>query len=178
MTHCYWTEHREEWPSDRAQFLEEIGLQTDPLEVRNVTRADLAVAMHEVAIGCNFYCATSGVLATNESRARHFALHLTQAAAVFAALPQIQGRSVEIPRLLDLPKLTADEFAETYAARSGVTLEWLRENGRSVARCDCGEDGCEGWQMAHVRELQWAADKGIASPLELRTLADAKRRMP
>lgn len=51
--------------------------------------------------------------------------------------------------------MTAEEFAEGYARRSGVTVEWLREHGREVRPCDCGEDGCEGWQMAHVREDEW-----------------------
>lgn len=47
--------------------------------------------------------------------------------------------------------MTATEFAEAYAARTGVTVEWLREHGREVRPCDCGEDICEGWRMAHVR---------------------------
>lgn len=44
------------------------------------------------------------------------------------------------------------EFAEDYAARSGVTVEWLRENGREPQGCDCSEPECEGFQMAHTKE--------------------------
>lgn len=47
---------------------------------------------------------------------------------------------------------TREEFAEAYAHRSGVTVEWLRANGREARPCDCDYEGCEGWQMAHVRE--------------------------
>jgi hypothetical protein len=65
---------------------------------------------------------------------------------------------------------TVEDFARAYAARSGVTVEWLKENGREARPCDCGEEGCEGWQMAHVRELQWAVDQGIATPREIATL--------
>jgi hypothetical protein len=43
---------------------------------------------------------------------------------------------------------TVEEFEEQYAQRSGVTVEWLHENGRYGAPCDCGDDACEGFQMA------------------------------
>ena len=62
--------------------------------------------------------------------------------------------------------MTAQEFALAYAERSGVTVDWLREHGREVRPCDCGEDGCEGWQMAHIEHLQWAVSQGIATPME------------
>ena len=52
---------------------------------------------------------------------------------------------------METPSITAEEFALTYAERSGVTVEWLKENGREVRPCDCGDEMCEGWQMAHVR---------------------------
>lgn len=42
--------------------------------------------------------------------------------------------------------MTADEFEAAYAARSGLTVERLRELGRVVLPCRCGEEGCEGWQ--------------------------------
>ncbi len=48
--------------------------------------------------------------------------------------------------------MTKEQFAEAYAARSGVTVGWLKENGREPAPCDCESDDCEGWQMA-FREL-------------------------
>lgn len=76
------------------------------------------------------------------------------------------------------PEITQASFERGYAERSGTTVEALRELGRSVARCDCHEEGCRGWQMAHVRELQWAVDHGIALPREIEELADARRRMP
>lgn len=53
---------------------------------------------------------------------------------------------------------TADEFAREYAARSGVTVDWLREHGREARPCDCGDEMCEGWQMAHVNEGNTASD--------------------
>lgn len=43
--------------------------------------------------------------------------------------------------------VTAEEFERRYAERSGISVERLREAGRVVRSCDCGEDGCEGWQM-------------------------------
>jgi hypothetical protein len=42
--------------------------------------------------------------------------------------------------------MTAEEFERAYAERSGITVERLRELGRIVAPCDCGEEICEGWQ--------------------------------
>jgi hypothetical protein len=42
-----------------------------------------------------------------------------------------------------------DEFEAAYAARSGLTVARLRELGRVVMRCQCGQDGCEGWQSVN-----------------------------
>jgi hypothetical protein len=55
--------------------------------------------------------------------------------------------------------MTAEEFAEAYARRSGVTVEWLREHGREAKPCECGSDLCEGWQMANIREDEWFAQE-------------------
>ena len=51
--------------------------------------------------------------------------------------------------------MTAEEFARAYAERSGVTVEWLKANGREGRPCDCGWAACTGWQMAYVREDEW-----------------------
>ncbi len=53
------------------------------------------------------------------------------------------------------PKLSAEEFAISYASRSGVTVGWLKQHGQEVRPCDCDYEGCEGWQMAHVKEEQF-----------------------
>lgn len=42
--------------------------------------------------------------------------------------------------------MTADEFERDYAQRSGLTVEQLREFGRCVRPCRCGESQCPGWQ--------------------------------
>ena len=42
-------------------------------------------------------------------------------------------------------------FEVRYAARSGVTVEELHQWGRYAEPCDCGDPGCEGFQMGH----QW-----------------------
>jgi len=44
----------------------------------------------------------------------------------------------------------AEEFERAYAERSGITVEQLRELGRVVRPCTCGEDYCEGWQSVPV----------------------------
>lgn len=52
--------------------------------------------------------------------------------------------------------MTADEFERAYAERLGVTVKGLRELGRTVRPCACGEDGCEGWQSVskeHADEI-------------------------
>lgn len=46
--------------------------------------------------------------------------------------------------------MTAEEFERAYAERSGMTVERLRELGQTVRPCDCGWDGCEGWQMVSI----------------------------
>lgn len=51
--------------------------------------------------------------------------------------------------------MTKYEFECDYAIRSGVTLDWLHQNGMMAVECDCGEQGCRGWKMisspAHAR---------------------------
>ena len=46
--------------------------------------------------------------------------------------------------------MTKEEFEAYYAANSKVSIERLQELGLVAAPCDCGEEGCRGWQMAHV----------------------------
>ena len=45
--------------------------------------------------------------------------------------------------------LTVKSFERAYAKRSGVTVGLLHEYGRYGKPCDCDEDICDGWQMAH-----------------------------
>ncbi|HEY1896730.1 MAG TPA: hypothetical protein VGG62_10680 [Terracidiphilus sp.] len=64
--------------------------------------------------------------------------------------------------------MTAEEFERQYAARSGLTVEQLREAGRIVAPCDCGWEHCQGWQSTTAERLacekafaEWAAMIGV-----------------
>lgn len=43
--------------------------------------------------------------------------------------------------------LTPFEFITAYAERSGVTVEWLVEQGEVVVACACGAVECEGWAL-------------------------------
>ena len=47
---------------------------------------------------------------------------------------------------------TAEEFERWYAVNSKVTVSFLHKNGRYGKSCDCKEDGCTGWQMAHKHD--------------------------
>jgi len=49
---------------------------------------------------------------------------------------------------------TREEFAKAYAERSGITVGWLRENGREAMPCDCDYEGCAGWKMGNS-EKEW-----------------------
>lgn len=58
--------------------------------------------------------------------------------------------------------MTADEFERQYAARSGISVEQLRQLGREVRPCDCGEDDCEGWQsISTERAREYDANETI-----------------
>jgi hypothetical protein len=46
---------------------------------------------------------------------------------------------------------TAAQFAEDYAQRSGVTVQWLKDHDREPRPCRCGELDCRGWQMARLK---------------------------
>lgn len=45
--------------------------------------------------------------------------------------------------------MTPEEFEQAYADRSGVTVEWLRQH-RTVRRCQCGDESCDGWAMVSI----------------------------
>jgi hypothetical protein len=49
--------------------------------------------------------------------------------------------------------MTAAEFEAAYAAASGVTVTWLHDHGRYALPCDCGDQTCGGWQMAHLDSI-------------------------
>ena len=49
--------------------------------------------------------------------------------------------------------MTKEEFEEGYARRSGVTVEWLHSKGQVAIPCDCGIDGCQGWQMVSEKKV-------------------------
>lgn len=51
--------------------------------------------------------------------------------------------------------LTKEKFAEAYATRSGTTAEALKAMGMEPRPCKCGEESCEGWQMANVANEDW-----------------------
>lgn len=51
----------------------------------------------------------------------------------------------------DRRALTAAEFEEEYAARSGTDPGWFRARGRWPERCRCGDERCRGWVMGY----QW-----------------------
>ena len=48
--------------------------------------------------------------------------------------------------------ITYKQFEEDYAKCSCITVKELRELGRFVKSCDCGEAVCKGWQMAYRGE--------------------------
>ena len=54
--------------------------------------------------------------------------------------------------------ITKEQFEQGYAKLSGVTVEWLREQGQKARPCECGDSSCQGWQiqgwqMAHGRNV-------------------------
>ena len=57
---------------------------------------------------------------------------------------------------------TAEEFEAWYAGHSGMTVGQWRALAphRYPAPCDCDEDLCTGWQMAHRED----GDAAVAQP--------------
>lgn len=52
--------------------------------------------------------------------------------------------------------MTAEEFEAAYARRSGITVARLRELGRIVVPCRCGEEDCEGWaSVSRITDDEW-----------------------
>lgn len=51
-----------------------------------------------------------------------------------------------------MPPRSVEEFEQQYAERSGVTVAFLHEYGRYGERCNCGEEGCQGFQMTNAWE--------------------------
>ncbi|KKL89640.1 hypothetical protein LCGC14_1912650 [marine sediment metagenome] len=59
------------------------------------------------------------------------------------------------------------QFTKRYAARSNTTVFQLGRWGRVARECDCGEDGCEGWQMAHLCCESDLTDFAARFPVEI-----------
>ena len=57
---------------------------------------------------------------------------------------------------MEASKLSAKGFAIAYAARSGVTVEWLMQY-KKVVPCDCDDELCEGWQMIPRDDIDYSA---------------------
>jgi hypothetical protein len=55
--------------------------------------------------------------------------------------------------------MTKQEFIKAYARRSHVTVEWILAR-RDAYPCDCGEEGCEGWQMLSPENAEDARKLG------------------
>ena len=53
--------------------------------------------------------------------------------------------------------MTREEFIQGYCERSNVTWDELSKF-RAAIPCDCGEEGCHGWQMVSKSYL---VDNGI-----------------
>jgi hypothetical protein len=60
--------------------------------------------------------------------------------------------------------VTRDEFEAAYAERSGITVEKLHDLGRWGEPCDCGEEGCEGWQMVSENTPRHPSEGGYFGP--------------
>ena len=43
--------------------------------------------------------------------------------------------------------MTREEFEAGYAERSKIPREYLHSQGMEARPCNCGEEGCQGWQM-------------------------------
>jgi len=75
-------------------------------------------------------------------------------------------------------QMTKDEFEKMYAERYDVTVEWLHEHNYIGLPCSCGENGCEGWRMAHLTKravievLEKIALRGIGLNPEYRYTTD------
>jgi hypothetical protein len=48
--------------------------------------------------------------------------------------------------------MTKEQFERGYAERSKTTVEEIHRRGFEARSCDCGEEGCRGWQMVNVEE--------------------------
>ena len=58
--------------------------------------------------------------------------------------------------------MNRETFEELYAARSELTVSELHALGLVVMPCDCGEEGCYGWQTVSLGK---SGTKSNALPL-------------
>ena len=64
--------------------------------------------------------------------------------------------------------MTEDEFRAMWLGNSRMTLWELRHAGLMVIPCDCGEDTCQGWGMAHVDTLDGGELSVLPEPYQTR----------
>jgi len=71
--------------------------------------------------------------------------------------------------------MTQDDFERSYAARSGITVNALRDMGLRVEPCACAQGSCRGWQMTTEHERLQLSIRPHEVPL---TLDSAEFRHP
>lgn len=59
--------------------------------------------------------------------------------------------------------MTAEEFEAYYAANSHVTVAELRQFGRIVLPCHCGDKLCKGWQSRSAELARMDLCDGVAN---------------
>ena len=50
--------------------------------------------------------------------------------------------------------MTKEEFEKSYAEKSNMTVEELRELGVTIEPCDCEDELCHGWQAVTQRNKE------------------------
>lgn len=67
-----------------------------------------------------------------------------------------------------------EQFIERYTEGRGSTE--LNSRGRYAIPCECGENGCSGWQMAHPRSVENFLASIPAVPAATKELIDRVKR--
>jgi hypothetical protein len=57
--------------------------------------------------------------------------------------------------------MTKEEFLEQYAGQSGVSVQWLLDNGQEAYPCKCGDSRCKGWQLLGGEEIRVMRELGL-----------------
>ena len=72
--------------------------------------------------------------------------------------------------------MTREQFIDYWCTNAGITAEDLKRHGLIALPCNCGQNGCQGWQITTHLVYLWDPEALRALPQEYQDEIEAMGR--